>query len=44
MNEKTKTSKNFNILEALEDKLESESRGKLRGKFESFVLLVELQV
>jgi hypothetical protein len=42
MNEKNKTSKNFNILETLRNKLRSKSRDKLGGEFESFVLLVEL--
>jgi hypothetical protein len=44
MNKKNKTSKNFNILEALKDKLGSKPKSELGGEFESFVLLVELQV
>jgi hypothetical protein len=42
MNEKNKTSKNFNILKTLGNNLESEPESELGDKFESFVLLVEL--
>jgi hypothetical protein len=41
MNEKNKTSKNFNIFKVLRNKLRSKPKSELESEFESFVLLVE---